>query len=1500
MDDGAFIFPGEEQKTTTAPAVGDAPAPAVETPKPYVDPAGLPSEGRALLNVIAGDESPGYDVMYGGRRFRGYGDHPRVANPIESGPNAGRTSSAAGRYQFLADTWDEVAGELGLKDFTPVSQDKGAWHLAQKAYRAKTGGDLLEALKAGKIAEVSAALSGTWTSLPGGIEQGKQARTVAQRYAAALQNPEGPPPVLFPDDALLSGYRTTDPVEKRYTFGDAAVAAFKTETTIGILADYMARPVFKPEPFTWTPELIKEKLGAFDKSTQDWIQDTAVSPAHIDFLTNKATERLDADKALANQGFLGASAAVLGAGLVDLPAWAAGGLAGKALMGARGLSAASRVGKIAETGAVFGASAVPLEAAKYSLDHGHTLGDAAQGVAMAALFGGGFGAMGEIGGAYSKRFKRFLDADNKAPLLDDAVLTEKRAEYAAAAGAEVARPEAPQIAPTRMDRFANWLGGWADFSVGGKLYHSKNDLISELAPKLTTIASQDITKGARDVEGALDFVNRNSAAFNARVETAMRQFYEPWAKEQGLSAWARANRQGEFFELAQRFHTDPNWQEAVDVNQHVKGFVTKMRDLFADHIEMAKSYGLEGAKNLKPDDLYLPRYVNRAAWRAKRLQHGIDGIEDVVAQAIKRGDPQLASRVGSRVVGRAATKDAETALKGTMSVDPETGKKSLTPNAERAAVAEQRNAETNTLVGSKEAQAKRDLSAIESKRHTDRASAEVDRKDKIAAQRAEHEDTVDPNSPISLAGMRDSIEQEIAYWEAIERDTRAAAKALPEAATKERARLVKEADDLRSFHQSLTDQAAYAWEEAMVAQGSVLKQEELAANTEARIRGRSIDKEAQRSSKAVREERDAATKAMRGGGENIKAGDITELKVRYWLEAFNKRMATFEDKFVRRVARKYVETVDQAIEGVHPDIDRALSVRDTALLRDALRAQGVVVDEATADAIAEMIAPRSQRGPTNLRRRTTLDENSVFTPAGADPKDGFSMRDLMESDYEKIVDRYTRSMSPHYIMAKHGFQSESAARKYVADVTAQHKGIDGYNDSNAYRDRKRANYLLDMIYGKDPLKDVDPKWRGRAQVVSNLSYARVGGSFGMAQTYDSAELILRHGWEGFKRGIPAWDEIVQTIKHGGPKADALVRDLQVFAGLGVKGLEAKVVPKFRGLDDVLADDLTGNLLKKAMRASKGLSNAVGHISALNTLTDVQHVASARIFLQTVVDVSRGVRIIEPRLLHDYGLSPENLQKFGALLQHAKLDSNGIIEDLNSAMLRKIDLRTFDELMGLTRREAFRTIIEPHAGLLPMLAGSSLFGKFAAQLKSFAAVSNAVHSVGNWRLGPAYMAKSLIGGTAWAASLYTMWTYARSLGRGPEEREKYLEKAFEPSKMAFNVWNRVGMAGITPEILGTGLAVGQKFGLIDNDEGNNYGQAARASGLVSGGLKSIPVVDMFGSLLDTLQTGVDVAKTGRGMTRYEARRLASLFPLQNAFGVSQAINAVTTNLPEKKQ
>ena len=151
----------------------------------------VPPEGRALLDTIATDEANGYDVIYGGGKFTDFSRHPNIPVRITSGQNKGKFSTAAGRYQFLFRTWTEEQTKLGLPNFSPESQDKAAWDLAQTRYRQNTDRrDLLTDLQNGILDKVGPALHGTWTSLPGGIEQGRNANRFVNNYRNNLKKYE--------------------------------------------------------------------------------------------------------------------------------------------------------------------------------------------------------------------------------------------------------------------------------------------------------------------------------------------------------------------------------------------------------------------------------------------------------------------------------------------------------------------------------------------------------------------------------------------------------------------------------------------------------------------------------------------------------------------------------------------------------------------------------------------------------------------------------------------------------------------------------------------------------------------------------------------------------------------------------------------------------------------------------------------------------------------------------------------------------------------------------------------------------------------------------------------------------------------------------------------------------------------------------------------------------------------------------------------------------------
>jgi muramidase (phage lysozyme) len=170
----AAVDPATITSPQSAP-VKDVYAENEQSPLDPVPGAITPDRAKLLAAIYQGESGGRPNVMYGGKTFDSYADHPRQPQPILGGPNAGKMSTAAGAPQFLASTWDRAKGALNLPDFSPGNQNAGAAWLAGEDYQKRAGGNLDLALsQAGgdpsKLQGIARALAPTWTSLPGGIE----------------------------------------------------------------------------------------------------------------------------------------------------------------------------------------------------------------------------------------------------------------------------------------------------------------------------------------------------------------------------------------------------------------------------------------------------------------------------------------------------------------------------------------------------------------------------------------------------------------------------------------------------------------------------------------------------------------------------------------------------------------------------------------------------------------------------------------------------------------------------------------------------------------------------------------------------------------------------------------------------------------------------------------------------------------------------------------------------------------------------------------------------------------------------------------------------------------------------------------------------------------------------------------------------------------------------------------------------------------------------------
>ncbi|MFL1475216.1 glycoside hydrolase family 104 protein [Acinetobacter baumannii] len=116
---------------------------------------------QKMLNLIANAEGVkhGYNTLFGNERLNDLSWHPNVKKEFTQTDGKKNVTTAAGRYQFLKDTWDGVAKQLGLKDFSPKNQD-----IAAVALLAQNGA--LPSVLKGDFKTAVQKSGSTWASLP--------------------------------------------------------------------------------------------------------------------------------------------------------------------------------------------------------------------------------------------------------------------------------------------------------------------------------------------------------------------------------------------------------------------------------------------------------------------------------------------------------------------------------------------------------------------------------------------------------------------------------------------------------------------------------------------------------------------------------------------------------------------------------------------------------------------------------------------------------------------------------------------------------------------------------------------------------------------------------------------------------------------------------------------------------------------------------------------------------------------------------------------------------------------------------------------------------------------------------------------------------------------------------------------------------------------------------------------------------------------------------------
>ena len=125
----------------------------------------------------------GYNYLFGSspknaRRFKSFEKHPKIPYEFKVGTKTQRTD-AAGAYQFLGSTYDDLVKTLGVKDFKPYTQELMAAELISQR-------NCLQILMNGGFMVALKKCATTWASLPD-APYGQPIKTVEECKAWYLE-----------------------------------------------------------------------------------------------------------------------------------------------------------------------------------------------------------------------------------------------------------------------------------------------------------------------------------------------------------------------------------------------------------------------------------------------------------------------------------------------------------------------------------------------------------------------------------------------------------------------------------------------------------------------------------------------------------------------------------------------------------------------------------------------------------------------------------------------------------------------------------------------------------------------------------------------------------------------------------------------------------------------------------------------------------------------------------------------------------------------------------------------------------------------------------------------------------------------------------------------------------------------------------------------------------------------------------------------------------------
>jgi hypothetical protein len=592
------------------------------------------------------------------------------------------------------------------------------------------------------------------------------------------------------------------------------------------------------------------------------------------------------------------------------------------------------------------------------------------------------------------------------------------------------------------------------------------------------------------------------------------------------------------------------------------------------------------------------------------------------------------------------------------------------------------------------------------------------------------------------------------------------------------------------------------------------------------------------------------------------------------------------------VARAMLNTIRDLDKYVDLDKAKLASGDDPEVIREALLAEGI--DPVRVEEIIKQIGPKEKKGGDigPAKRRALLDETAaITTPFGT-----LRLVDLMDSNVERVLPRYTRQMlgasaaTEMYSVIRGPGSAPLHTWKAASDALATRMKSASMKAEQVGKELALLNTLDKHVRGIPLLGDTRASRIMRR--LRALNYIRLSGTFGFAQVPEMSGIVAEGGVLTMLNSLPAYRNVFKTVRDGGSLDNELLATIEAVTGTGTD----RLLNRFHGRNEWSdGAERAGTEVDRALHAGIKFAGDISGMAAINAASQRFAAVAA---IQKFWSFAQSGRTPSAKRLAALGMSESDAKRIlSAMRTEAEL-GRGIKVERGVLFGRRVANFDVDKWADQDAAARFvdaidrwsRRVIQTNdiGNMHPWMVtdwGRSLF-----QFRSFVAVAWEKQLLHRIQMRDWEAFSSMIAGSFTAGLVYAGQTYIQSLGR--DDRKEFLAERLTPGAIARAAGARTAAASFLPALVDTGASFGGYGPFF------NFRQSGLSSPLYS--VDSSPTPQFIADFKRAATGVISSARGDRVLDRRDVAAITNLLPFQRAIGVNNVLRMFAQRFPENDQ